>query len=119
MIYADYTYYISIYGGNKVSESDFMRLARMASAYIDAVTFGKAENASDAKIEGKIKDACCAVCDVIAQEENGGEIASASNDGYSESYVASGKSAEQKRYEAAAVFLLPTGLLYAGAGRCC
>lgn len=44
----------------------------------------------------KVKDACCAVCDVICQEENGGEVASASNDGYSESYVTSGKASTEK-----------------------
>ena len=117
MIYADYTYYCSLYGGSVIAEADFTRLSRLASAFIDAITYGRAATATGADSE-KVKDACCAVCDVIYQEENGGEVASASNDGYSESYVTSGKSIDRKKYDAAAVFLSPTGLLYSGVERC-
>lgn len=117
MIYADYTYYYEIYGGNAINEQDFARLARVASAFIDTITYGNAAAAAGDTAE-KVKDACCAVCEVIRQEENGGEVASASNDGYSESYVTSGKSIDKKKYDAAAVFLSPTGLLYSGVERC-
>lgn len=43
MIYADYAYYTDTYGGKAVSAEDFPRLAAEASAYLDRVTFGRAE----------------------------------------------------------------------------
>ena len=117
MIYADYTFSAALRGGVVRGEEFFPRLSRLASAFIDAITYGRAATATGIDSE-KVKDACCAVCDVIYQEENGGEVASASNDGYSESYVTSGKSIDRKKYDAAAVFLSPTGLLYSGVERC-
>lgn len=117
MIYADYTYYCSLYGGSIIAEADFTRLSRIASAFIDTITYGRAAMATGIDSE-RVKDACCAVCEVIYQEDNGGEVASASNDGYSESYVTSGKSIDRKKYDAAAVFLSSSGLLYSGVEPC-
>lgn len=119
MVYADYVYYTETFGGKMINEADFLRLSRLASAYIDQITFGNAQKATDEIVLYKLKDACCAVCECLQTEENGGEIASATNDGYSESYVTSGKTAEQKKYETARTFLSSTGLLYAGVRRCC
>ena len=47
MIYADYTYYTDSYGGRAVNQEDFLRLAAGASAYLDRVTFGRAEEHSE------------------------------------------------------------------------
>lgn len=119
-MYADYAYYRDTYHG-AMAEGDFLRLSRAASAHIDALTFGRAASVADEGTKAKLKDACCAVADVLLAEEQGGEVASATNDGYSETYVTSGKSAARRRYEAAALYLANTGLMYAGCdcGRGC
>lgn len=114
MIYTDYDYYISTYCGTAVPESDFPRLARQASAYIDTVTFGNAEMAEDSKAKTKLSDACCAIAEDMYKQEQGGEIASESNDGTSVTYVTGGKTPERRMYDIAVMYLSNTGLLYAG-----
>lgn len=112
MAYADYSYYRDTYGGTLIAQADFARLACLASACIDAVTFGNA--AGDTRHADTIKTACCAVAEELQRQDNGGEVASTSNDGYSESYVTSGKAPEQRARDIAACILAPTGLLYGG-----
>lgn len=112
MIYANYDYYLNEYSGNAVPEADFTRLSRQASAYLDSLTCGK--------IRGKwvddsrVKDACCAVAEVMQKQEQGGEVASESNDGASVTYVTGNATPEQRMYNAAVMYLSSTGLLYAG-----
>ena len=112
MIYADYDYYINDYSGRAIAETDFPRLSRQASAYLDGLTCGK--------IRGpwvdysRVKDACCAVAEVMQKQEQGGEVASESNDGASVTYVTSGKTAQNRMCDAAVMYLSSTGLLYAG-----
>ena len=48
------------------------------------------------------------------KQEQGGEVASESNDGTSVTYVTSGKTAQNRMYDAAVMYLSNTGLLYAG-----
>lgn len=115
MIYADYDYYLDEYFGNSISGDDFARLSRQASAYIDTITYGNAEKATDSKVIAKLSDACCAVAEVMQKQEQGGEVASESNDGTSVTYVTSGKTAQNRMYDAAVMHLSNTGLLYAGA----
>lgn len=112
MIYADYDYYRSVYGGKAVPEADFYGLSRQASARIDQMTFGRI----DARwaMDLRVKDACCAAVECLYAQAQGGEIASATNDGYSETYVTSGKTPEQRLWQAAAQYLVMTGLLYQG-----
>ena len=112
MIYADYDYYLFQYSGNAVSEADFTRLSRQASAYLDSLTCGKIRGSW--VDDSRVKDACCAVAEVMYKQEQGGEVASESNDGTSVTYVVSGKSAEQEMYYFAVLYLSSTGLLYAG-----
>ena len=111
----DYAFYQAM--GGALSEADFTRLRGRAWAYLDALTMGLAVPASLPKpyVE-KVKLACCAVVDEYAAQEQGGEVVSASNDGYSETYAGSGRTAAQRLYIAAALYLVPTGLLYAGMG---
>lgn len=118
MVYANYEYYAGIYGGT-MAVADFVRLARAASAQIDAMTFGRAARVTDEGTLEKLRDACCAVVDLLLAEERGGEVLSAENDGYRETYASSGKSFAQRRYDAVALYLSNTGLLYAGCGRSC
>ena len=112
MIYADYDYYLNEYSGNAVAEADFTRLSRQASAYLDSLTYGKIRGPW--VDDSRVKDACCAVAEVMYKQEQGGEVASESNDGTSVTYVTSGKTAQNRMYDAAVMYLSNTGLLYAG-----
>lgn len=116
MVYADYDYYTSVYGGT-MPEADFNRLSRQASAYLDRVTFDRIDAGLPDSVMGRVKDACCAVADAYLLNENGGGIASESNDGISVHYVtgvSTAKSENQRLKEAAALYLGNTGLLYRG-----
>ena len=61
--------------------------------------------------------ALCAVVDAMHKAENGGDIASESNDGISVTYAVKAQQTQQQRlYDAASAHLAWTGLLYRG---CC
>ena len=116
MVYADYTYYTETYLGTMPKE-DYQRLSRQASAYIDIITFNRAENVYEGRFQGKIKDACCAVADAYFFNEQGGEITSESNDGINVTYavgVSTAKTVDQRLYDAVKLYLGMTGLLYRG-----
>jgi len=110
MIYADYDYYADTYLG-KMSAEDYERLCRQASAYIDNATRDKASSASGSTLI-KVKDACCQICDILLKDEQGGDIASESNDGISITYsIAQAKTKEQKIREVINLYLGNTGLI--------
>lgn len=113
----DYAFYRAM--GGTLSETDFIRLRGRAWAYLDGLTMGRVNGALPTQTAVRVKRACCAAADEYAAQEQGGEVVSASNDGYSESYAGSGRTAVQRLYDAAALHLAPTGLLYAGMGGCC
>lgn len=113
----DYAFYQGF--GGQLSEADFLRLRAQAWAYLEALTMGRVNSALPGPAAERVKRACCAVADEYAAQEQGGEVASASNDGYSETYAGSGRTAAQRLYDAAALHLAVTGLLYAGMGGCC
>lgn len=113
----DYAFYQAF--GGTLGEAEFLRLRGRAGAYLDAMTMGRASGALPAPAAERVKRACCAVVDEYAAQERGGEVVSASNDGYSESYAGSGRTAGQRLYDAAVLHLAPTGLLYAGMGGHC
>lgn len=112
MVYADYDYYLNEYSGNAVAEADFARLSRQASAYLDSLTCGKIRGTW--VDDSRVKDACCALADILHAQEQGGEVASESNDGASVTYVTGNATPEQRMYNAAVMHLSNTGLLYAG-----
>ena len=112
MVYADYDYYLNEYSGNAVAEADFTRLSRQASAYLDSLTCGKIRGSW--VDDNRVKDACCAVAEILHAQEQGGEVASESNDGASVTYVNSSTTPEQRLYNIAVMYLSSTGLLYAG-----
>lgn len=113
MVYADYDYYLNEYSGNAVAEADFTRLSRQASAYLDSLTYGKIRGTWFD--DSRVKDACCAVAEVMyKQEQGGGEVSSESNDGASVTYVTGNTTPEQQMYNSAVMYLSCTGLLYAG-----
>lgn len=109
--YADYFYYQETYRGT-MPEADFNRLSRQASYYIDSLTFGRIQG--DWLDSSRVKDACCAVAEQMRRQEQGGEVASATNDGYSETYITSGKTPAQRQYATVAQYLGMTGLMYRG-----
>ncbi len=114
MIYADYAYYKEIYKGT-MPEEEFNRLSRQASAYIENITFSRSEKSYPEKIQRKIKDACCAIADVFYKNDTeGGEVVSQSVGSWSKQYAASGKTLDQKLYNAAEMYLAMTGLMYQG-----
>lgn len=115
MPYADYTYYTSEYKG-AMPEEDFNRLSRQASAYIDRVTFGRAARSHNGAVQTKIKDACCAVVDVMLKKEQGGELTSQTVGSWTRSFASSGKTMDRQQYEAATLYLGMTGLMYQGGG---
>lgn len=116
MPYADYTYYTDTYKG-AMSEEEFNRLSRQASAYLDSITFNRtALTTHSTAIQSKIKDACCAVTDILYKKEQGGELTSQSVGSWSRQFASSGKTIDQQQYEAAAMYLEMTGLMYQGGG---
>ena len=100
-----------------MSREDFDRLAIYASAYLDELTMGRTAGEIPAATEERVKMALCAVADAYLLQEHGGGVASETNDGISVTYVAgisNAKTDGRRLYEAAALFLGPTGLLYRG-----
>ena len=115
MVYADYAYYSKEYGGT-MQEADFKRLSRQASVYLDRATFERIAAGQPEDVMEKVRDACCAVADACLTNEQGGGIAAETNDGISVTYVAGvgSKTDGQRLWEAAALYLGHTGLLYRG-----
>lgn len=124
--YVDYSFYISEdYLGSAIAQAEFPRLALRASAVIDQVTFNRAAAvmaaATDTETIQAIKCATCAVAEEYQILEkpsgSGGEIASERVGNYSVSYVQNSTaqlSDDAKLARAARLYLLSTGLLYAG-----
>ena len=106
--------------GGTLDETEYNRLAVRAWAYLDTLTLGKAALATGTVL-GKVKLCLFDLVGTMYQTEQGGEVVSANNDGYSETYAQSGKTAEQKLYSSAALYLAATGLLdrRMGGGCCC
>lgn len=116
MLTADYKFYTETYHG-KMEQAEFDRMAVLSSAYLDELTMGRTSGTLTADVEERAKLAFCSVADVYLLNEQGGGIASETNDGVSVTYVAgisNSKTEGRRLYEAAALFLGPTGLLYRG-----
>ena len=111
----DFTFYRGTYGGT-LSEEPFYRLRGRAAAYLATLTLGKSELASlPEALRNSVNMALCAVVDAIHKAENGGDIASESNDGISVTYATKAQQTEaQSLYDAASPYLAWTGLMYRG-----
>lgn len=97
MAYADYAYYSEVYKGT-LSEADFERLSERASDYIDGrtdyilKTAGIPENLAE-----RVKKACCALAEIIRNNESGGIKTSEKVGDYSVSYAeGTSRTAEQQ-----------------------
>lgn len=131
LLYADYDFYTSTYLGTlflddegNEEENMWTRCEREASLYIDKMTYGRLIN-NPLKVTDNVKNAVCAVCDVIYKHikmedrvSGNSEVSSFSDDGYSESYKDTKTQAndfELKKYEALSTYILPSDALrYAG-----
>ena len=127
-MYADYTYYQSIYHGVKITDQDWPKLSAQADAFIDELTFSRLHHGW--KLTDAIKMACCAVAEEIFDQqqeksavESASGIRSENNDGYSVSYADYSlvqQAGNSRKLEAAGVFLPASDpIRYAGLyGRC-
>lgn len=113
----DYDFYRAL--GGTLDQEDFTRLVWKAWAYLEALTLGRVNGTLPVAADKKVKRCCCALIDEYANQDKGGEVVSASNDGYTESYAASGKTPDQRLYTIATIHLTTTGLLYSGIGGAC
>ena len=112
----DYDFYLNTFHG-RVSNADFSRLMVYASAYLEERTMGRINDDLPEETVQKVKLALCAVVDAYHQNEKVGGKAAETNDGISVTYAvgtATSKSESRRLYDAAALFLGPTGLLYRG-----
>lgn len=116
MLLPDYDYYRNEYRGDRLDEEVFGRLVRRAGIYVDQVTFGRSCGPAARAHQAALSDAACAVAEEMSRQQQGGEVASATNDGYSETYVTSGRTSGQHLYYAALQYLAMTGLMYQGGG---
>lgn len=108
----DYDFYVEEYLGNKIPGESFPQYEKRAQAYLKMV----APLAVQQLERYEVKMALCAVADVLyTDDQNGSEygITSATNDGVSVTY-ATAKSSLQRSYDALALYLAGTGLLYRG-----
>lgn len=125
MIYADFEYYINMYGGTALNNEAFSNLAKRASAYVDYITMGKAANMPDNE---NIKMAVCALSEIYQVIENahssvmdGKEISSQSVGSWSATYRSGADISEEYEKKLRLVankYLMSTGLLYRGGGCC-
>lgn len=111
----DYQFYKDAFRG-KMSKEDFDRLAVYAAAYLEELTMGRILGELPEAVAEKAAKALCAVADAYLLQEQGGGVASETNDGVSVTYVAGSQAlcGGRRLYEAAVLFLGPTGLLYRG-----
>ena len=123
-MYADYAYYQGTYHGTALTEEQWPAAAREADAWIDRLTLGRLHHG--APVDDAVRNACCAMAEVAgryqtAAAERTPGLASATNDGYSESYAGTAAdlaAQEQAELQAAADLYLPRThpLRYRGCG---
>ena len=92
MAYADFEFYTTTYHGNVVPESDFDRIADLASDFLDVITFGRLIDGlpDDERGKTKVQKAVCAVCDKLYQLEQADKQALSAAAGGTSSGVAGG-----------------------------
>lgn len=121
--YCDYEDYVNGPCSNVLSEQDFYPWATRATYLIDNLTHGRASAHAEA-LSSELAYACGQIAEILHQSNAGkmaavSGLAGASNDGYSETYSASGdviKTTNRICYAILEEVLGtdPYGLLYAG-----
>lgn len=117
MLKVDYTFYTDEYGGGPIPAEAWPQYSRDAAAYVQAVTFGRASDGLPEPLRDACRMAVCAAAEELQTQDAGGVVASASNDGYSETYIAASQTPGQRLRASVGLWLYNTGLLYRGA--CC
>ncbi len=118
--YADYDFYTDDYHGTAISEAAYPALALLATAFINRITFSRAADETDEDTVELIQMAQCAVADELKSISDAGgadAITSETVGRHSVSYAANASAArtnDQKKEDAAALFLAPTGLMFKG-----
>lgn len=113
----EYSFYTGSFHGT-LPEDEFERCAVFAAAYLEELTGGKCSGTLPEQTAAKVKMAFCAVAEAYAVNGQGGEVAAEANDGVSVSYRSAATTSAQRLYDAAAVYLAATGLLYRGVRGC-
>jgi hypothetical protein len=119
-VYVDYLFYSEQFLGTAIEQTDFNRLARVASAKIDQLTFGRAapiiEADDDEDLIAKIQMATCAVAEELQSQAAGAEIQSERVGNYSVSYANAQPvvSKVARLSEAAKLYLWDTELMLRG-----
>lgn len=123
-MYADFSYYQGTYLGTQLTEEQWTAAAREADAWLDRLTLDRLRHG--APVDDAVRMAACAMAEVVgrykaAVSDRTPGLASATNDGYSESYAGTAADlVEQKQAElqAAADLYLPRThpLRYRGCG---
>lgn len=132
MVYADYEYYATAYGGTALDEEHYRQFAQKASAYIDYITMNRARSVSGEKLEA-VQNCVCALAELEQDVSRldgvvySGErpVSSETVGGWSRSYASKSLSqadmqrTETRRREIVFAYLSVTGLLRArGYGAC-
>lgn len=117
MIYADYDYYQAEFDGTVIrSHDEFIACARLASAVLDDMTFGRVENLKE--IPDRVKDAVCAGAEAVCKyrQRADSNVASESVGGWTRSYrtANAGESARSTAREEMLPYVDGTYLTYRG-----
>lgn len=111
-----YEDYVALYPDpDGLTEQQFGSYLPSAAAYIDVITHNRAADAAGYKAQ-RVKWAVCAVVREMAAQDavknaQGVRLSSVSNDGYTESYAADGRSDGERIRSAAMQYLSGTGLV--------
>ncbi len=113
-MYADFDYYSNTFCACEpiICEEKRVHFLKRASEFLDSLFLnGKPKEPYDECV----KNACCAVAEVLFEEEKRRGISSENNDGYSVSFVNFGEGAFHRAATLAAkTYLGHSGLLYKG-----
>ena len=114
MLNVDYTYYQETYQGDIVRPEAWPALSRDAAAWLDAVTFSRADDSLPAEALDACKMAVCAAAEVLCGEREGGVLTGETVGKWSRSYAADTRPCARRLRDTAALYLSGTGLLYRG-----
>jgi hypothetical protein len=110
MAYSDYLYYTSGYRGKLIPDKDFGFYAQKATAYLDFVTSDNTQIYVDT--DNRLKNACCAVAEIMYSQSGQSGKKSESIDSYSVTYA--DNYVNDSLNLTARMYLGSTGLLYRG-----
>ena len=103
----DFEYYKNNFLGTLIELEKFYYIEKKAEKYVESMLLGKKSDISE------VKDAVCAVCELIYNEEKRGGIKSENTDGYSVTFSET-EIFKEKVYDVIRIYLANTGLLYSG-----